>query len=39
MRTSSAVALSHICKLNPSLFSVVFEKITPKFFCFILAEG
>lgn len=39
LRTSAAVALSHICKLNPSLFSIIFEKITPKFFCYTLTEG
>jgi len=39
MRTSAAVALSHICKLNPKLFAVIFEKITPKYFCYTLTEG
>jgi hypothetical protein len=39
MRTSAAVALSHICKLNPSLFGVVFEKISPRKFCETIAEG
>jgi len=39
MRTSAAVALSHICKLNPSLFPIVFDKISSKVFCYTLAEG
>jgi hypothetical protein len=29
IRISAAIALSHICKLNPSLFPVIFETITP----------
>ena len=39
MRTSAAVALSHICKLQPSYFPGIFSKITPKLFCFTLTEG
>jgi len=39
LRTSAAVALSHICRLQPKLFSLFFNKITPKFFCYTLAEG
>jgi hypothetical protein len=39
MKISAAVALSHICKLNPELFPIVFEKITPKYFCYTLTEG
>lgn len=39
MRTSAAVALSHICKLKPHLFAQIFNKITPKIFCYTLIEG
>lgn len=39
IRISSAIALSHICKLNPQLFPVIFETITPSKFCEILLEG
>lgn len=39
MKISAAVALSHICNLNPELFPVAFEKITPKYFSYTLAEG
>jgi hypothetical protein len=33
LRTSAAVALSHIVRLTPSLFSVVIEKVTSSGFC------
>ena len=39
LRTSAAVALSHICRLQPKLFPLVFNKITPRLFCYTLAEG
>lgn len=39
LRTSAAVALSHICRLQPKLFTLVFNKITPRLFCYTLAEG
>ena len=39
MRTSAAVALSHIARLEPQLFMILFNKITPKLFCFTLIEG
>ena len=29
IRISAAIALSHICKLNPQLFPDIFETITP----------
>ena len=39
MRISSAVALSHVCKLQPRFFPMIFNKITPKMFCYTLTEG
>lgn len=33
IRISAAIALSHMCKLNPRLFPIIFETITPKKFC------
>jgi hypothetical protein len=38
-RTSAAVALSHICKLQPRLFPMIFNKVTAKHFCYTLTEG
>lgn len=39
IRISAAIALSHICKLNPKLFPVIFETITPQRFCETLMHG
>ena len=39
LKTSSAVALSHICGLNPSLFHSIFERITAQTYCNTLIEG
>lgn len=39
IRISSAIALSHICKLDPQLFPIIFETITPSKFCEILMES
>lgn len=39
LRTSAAVALSHICRLQPKLFPLVFNKVTPRLFCYTLSEG
>ena len=39
IRISSAIALSHICKLDPQLFPIIFETITPRKFCEILMES
>lgn len=39
IKISAAIALSHICKLNPSLFPVIFETITPTKFCQILMDS
>jgi serine/threonine protein kinase len=36
---TAAVALSHICKLNPNLFSYVVEYITVEEICSVLVEG
>lgn len=36
---SSAVALSHICGLNPQLFESIFERITAPVYCNTLIEG
>jgi hypothetical protein len=33
------VALSHICRLQPKLFPLIFNKITPRLFCYTLTEG
>jgi hypothetical protein len=38
IRVSAAIALSHMCKLNPQLFPVIFETIKPRVFCEILLE-
>ena len=38
IRISAAIALSHICKLDPQLFPIIFETITPRKFCEILIE-
>jgi hypothetical protein len=38
-KTSACVALSHVCKLNASLFPIAFEKITCKAFCAMLSDG
>ena len=39
IKISAAIALSHICKLNPQLFPVIFETITPSRFCETLLHG
>lgn len=39
IRTSAAVALSHLCRLKPQLFTVVFERLTPALFCSTLTDG
>lgn len=39
LRTSAAVALSHVCRLAPKLFSHIFNKITPRYFVYTLSEG
>jgi hypothetical protein len=39
IRVSAAIALSHICKLNPQLFPDIFETITPSKFCETLLEN
>ena len=39
IKISAAIALSHICKLNPQLFPVIFETITPTRFCETLLHG
>ena len=39
LRTSAAVALSHIVRLQPKLFPLIFNKITPRLFCYTLTEG
>lgn len=28
LKTSAAVSISHICKLNPSIFPTIFESLT-----------
>lgn len=38
-RTSAAVSVSHICKLNTTLFPTIFESITCKQFSMALLEG
>ena len=38
-RTSAAVSVSHICKLNTTLFPTIFESITCKQFSLALLEG
>ena len=38
-RTSAAVSISHICKLNTTLFPTIFESLTPKNFSAALLEG
>jgi hypothetical protein len=39
LRTSAAVALSHICRLQPHLFPTIFERISPPVYCSTLIEG
>jgi hypothetical protein len=39
LKTSAAVALSHICRLQPHLFPTIFERITPSVYCSTLIEG
>ena len=39
IRISAAIALSHMCKLNPQLFPVIFQTITPTRFCETLMYG
>ena len=39
IRISAAIALSHICKLNPQLFPIIFETISPSRFCETLMHG
>jgi hypothetical protein len=39
LKTSAAVALSHICRLQPHLFPTIFERITPSIYCSTLIEG
>jgi hypothetical protein len=38
-KTSAAVALSHIVRLNYHFFPVVFEQMGPERFCYVLYEG
>jgi len=38
-KTSAAVSVSHICKLNTTLFPTIFESITCKQFSNALLEG
>jgi hypothetical protein len=38
-RTSAAISVSHICKLNTTLFPTIFESITPKQFSTALFDG
>jgi len=38
-KTSAAVSVSHICKLNTTLFPTIFESITCKQFSLALMEG
>jgi serine/threonine-protein kinase ULK4 len=38
-KTSAAVALSHIVKLNCQFFPVVFDRMGSSRFCFFLSEG
>jgi len=38
-KTSAAVALSHIVRLNYQFFPVVFKQMGPERFCYILYEG
>lgn len=39
LRTSAAVSISHICKLNPIIFPTIFESMSCKQYCVILSEG
>lgn len=39
LRTSAAVAMSHVLRLQPSLFSEVLERIPLGAFCHYLKEG
>lgn len=39
LRTSAAVSISHICKLNPSIFPTIFESITCVKYCSILSDS
>lgn len=39
LKTSAAVALSHICRLQPHLFPTIFERITPAVYCSTLIDG
>ncbi len=38
-KTSAAVSVSHICKLNTTLFPTIYESLTPHNFSLALAEG
>jgi hypothetical protein len=38
-KTSAAVSISHICKLNTTLFPTIFESLTSKNFSLALSEG
>ena len=38
-KTSAAVSISHICKLNTMLFPTIFESLTSKNFSAALLEG
>lgn len=38
-KTSAAVSLSHICKLNTTLFPTIYESLTPRNFSAALSEG
>jgi len=39
LKTSAAVSISHICKLNTTLFPTIFESLTCKQFSLALLEG
>lgn len=38
-KTSAAVSISHICKLDTKLFPAIYETLTPKQFSLALLEG
>jgi len=39
LKISAAVSISHICKINNSIFMIVFEEMTCQNYCTLLLEG
>lgn len=39
LKISTAISISHICKINPMIFPTIFESLTCQKYCKVLLEG